>query len=59
MQNFNFKKGDIIIFCDEEFEVIEAYTNSGKVRPIGEDYCIYPFYWKYGDSICRLKADIK
>jgi len=52
----DFKKGDIIVFCDEEYEVMENYGTSGKVK---ENYpngtVIDTFYWVYGNSECTLK----
>lgn len=56
MNNFGFKKGDIIEFCDDEFEVIENYGDSGKVKENGKGGCIIkPFYWNYCGEICKLK----
>lgn len=52
----SFKSGDIIIFCDEEFEVICNYGISGKVKENCEDGCIIDnFYWVYGNNECVLR----
>jgi len=58
----DFKKGDIIEFCEDQFEVLENYGNSGKVREYpntqkdnwGFQTVIYPFYWEYQGSKCKL-----
>ena len=44
-----FKVGDIIEFCGQEFEVLECYDNtSGRVRENCEGGCIINnFYWTY------------
>lgn len=56
MENRNFKKGDIIIFCDEEFQVIENYGYSGKVIEVCGGTIINNFYWSYDGSKCELKS---
>lgn len=54
---FNFKKGDIIEFCGDEFVVIENYGDSGKVKENSKQGCtINPFYWKYSGETCKLKT---
>lgn len=55
----DFKKGDIIIFCDEEFEVLVNYGDCGKVRensPNGAT--IDDFYWNYCGSKCERKISL-
>lgn len=52
----DFKKGDIIIFCDEEFEVIENHGSSGKVKEVCGGTIINNFYWNYQGSRCELKT---
>lgn len=54
----DFKRGDIIIFCDQEFEVIKNYGESGLVRENCKNGCyIDDFRWKYGNDICELKNE--
>lgn len=56
---FNFKQGDIVEFCNEEFIVIENYGNSGKVRENHKDgVIITKFYWEYYGEKCVLKEGI-
>ncbi|WP_154231154.1 hypothetical protein [Clostridium botulinum] len=57
MENRDFKKGDIIIFCDEEFQVIENYGYSGKVKEVYGGTIINNFYWNYQGSKCELKSN--
>lgn len=57
MENRDFKKGDIIIFCDEEFEVIKNYGYSGKVKEVYGGTIINNFYWSYHGSKCELKSN--
>lgn len=54
LEERNFKKGDIIVFCDEEFEVLDNYGNSGKVKEAYGDTVINNFYWNYGGCRCEL-----
>lgn len=51
-----FKVGDIIEFCGQEFEVLECYDNtSGRVRENCEGGCIINnFYWTYSGEECKL-----
>jgi len=59
---FDFKKGDIIEFCDEQYEVLENYGTSGKVREYpysqinnwGFQTVIDSFYWNYSGEKCKL-----
>ncbi|KRU40032.1 hypothetical protein [Clostridium sporogenes] len=57
MKNRDFKKGDIIIFCDEEFQVIENYGYSGKVKEVYGGTIINNFHWNYQGSKCELKSN--
>lgn len=56
LELMDFKKGDIIIFCDEEFEVIENHGSSGKVKEVCGGTIINNFYWNYQGSRCELKT---
>lgn len=51
----NFKKGDIITFCGEEFEVLENNGHSGKVREVHGGTIINTFYWDFAEEKCELK----
>lgn len=51
-----FKKGDIIVFCDEEFEVLKNNGYSGKVKEVRGGTIINPFYWSFEGSHCKLKG---
>lgn len=53
----NFKKGDVIKFCDEEYEVIENSGYSGKVKEVHGGTVINPFYWAFGKDECVLKSN--
>ncbi|MBY6842872.1 hypothetical protein [Clostridium botulinum] len=56
LEERHFKTGDIIIFCDEEFEVLDNYGSYGKVKentPNGT--IISKFYWNYAEERCELK----
>ena len=53
---FNFKKGAIIIYCDDEFEVIKNYGNHGRVKENCKGGCIIdPFYWDCFGEKAKLK----
>lgn len=55
MEEYKFKKGDIIEYCGDEFEVLENYGSSGTVK---ENYeggvTIGNFYWDYCGEKCTL-----
>lgn len=54
----NFKSGDIIVFCNEEFIVIENYGSSGKVKENCDGgNIINNFYWEYQGEKCKLKSN--
>lgn len=55
LEQRNFKKGDIILFCDEEFEVLENYGIKGKVKEVYGGVVIDSFYWNFKGSRCELK----
>lgn len=57
LERVDFKKGDIIIYCDDEFEVLENYGKSGKVKEVCGDVIIDNFYWNFRGSICELKTN--
>lgn len=46
-QVFDFEKGDIIEFCDENYFVIENSGSQGVVNPLGENYYVRFFEWQY------------
>lgn len=48
----DFKKGDIIEYCDERFEVVENYGSTGKVKYVGDDTLILPMNWEYAGERC-------
>lgn len=56
LERMDFKKGDIIIFCNEEFEVLENYGCSGKVKEVYGESVIDNFYWNYQGDKCALKS---
>ena len=47
---FNFKKGDVVEFCDEHYFVIENNGLTGVVNPFGETFYLRNFYWKFQDE---------
>ena len=54
----DFKSGDVIVFCNEEFIVIENYGRSGKVKENCDDgNIINNFYWEYHGEKCKLKSN--
>lgn len=56
LERMDFKKGDIIVFADEEFQVLENYGCSGKVKEVCGDTIINNFYWNYQGERCVLKG---
>lgn len=55
----DFKQGDIIVYCDEEYVVLENQGNRGIVRENYENgFVIDPFYWEYGGYQCTLKEQV-
>lgn len=50
----NWKKSDIIKFCGEEYEVLENYGHTGKVRHVEEETTCNSFYWEYLGEKCEL-----
>jgi len=58
----DFKPGDIIDFCGDQFEVLENNGYSGKVREYpntqennwGFQTVIYPFYWEFDGEKSKL-----
>jgi hypothetical protein len=54
-----FKEGEEVDFCGESFIVLKNYGTRGKVRPLGENYTIDPFYWEYqGMEVRRVKRNV-
>lgn len=52
----NFKVGDVIVFCNEEFIVLENWGDSGKVKENSKNgNVIGKFYWEYYGEKCKLK----
>ncbi len=49
---FDFKPGDVIRFCDENYYVIENHGSQGVVCPFGETHYIRGFQWEFGKSDC-------
>jgi hypothetical protein len=54
MDKFNFKIGDVIEFCDQQYFVIENHGSKGVVNPIGENFYIRFFNWQYGEEVSRF-----
>jgi len=44
---FDFQKGDVVEFCDEQYFVIENNGSTGVVNPFGETFYLRNFYWKF------------
>jgi len=52
----DFKKGDVIIFCEEEYEVLDNYGTTGKVKENSPNGTVISnFYWVFGKDECVLK----
>ena len=51
-----FSPGDHIIFCDEEYIVIEDHGSSGTVKDMS-GVQINSWYWSYGNDHCILKEE--
>jgi hypothetical protein len=51
---FDFKKGDVVEFCDEQYYVIVNFGSSGVVCPLGETYYVNNFYWNYCGEITKF-----
>ena len=49
-----FNVNSTIIFCGDEYRVLEANDLYGKVEDTN-GVIIDKFYWKFGDDECRLK----
>ncbi|MNK73659.1 hypothetical protein D3C87_931570 [compost metagenome] len=55
----DFKQGDIIIYCDEEFVVLKNHGDRGRVKENYDDgFVIDPFYWEYDGERCFLKRKL-
>lgn len=56
MEKFDFKQGDIIEFCEQEFKVMSNTGLCGTVQENCEDgKIIKGFYWSYGGENSILK----
>lgn len=51
-----FEPGEIIIYCDEEYEVIDNYGTSGTVKDAGGD--LAKFWWEAYGEVCRRKVTL-
>jgi len=54
-----FRKGDIIEWCDEKYEVIEVNGNIGRVKVLGTNEIIRNFKFDYGGEIARKLKERK
>jgi hypothetical protein len=49
-----FESGELIEFCDDQYEVLANHGNSGTVRELGLNGSkINPFYWSFGGEYCH------
>jgi hypothetical protein len=55
MNKFDFKSGDIIIWCGECYKVIENWGYYGKVQQGSLE--VFPFYWEYQGESSRLATE--
>lgn len=55
-----FERGEVIVFCEEEYVVMENYGLSGKVHVYGfEQNIIGNFYWDfYGEACVRKETEL-
>jgi hypothetical protein len=49
-----FERGDVIMFCDEHYFVIENNGANGVVAPFGETCYLNTFWWELGDDKCTF-----
>ena len=49
-----FDRGDVIEFCDEEYIVVRGGSYMGAVCPIGTEYWIASFYWRFEGTACTF-----
>jgi hypothetical protein len=54
MYDPNFKEGDIIDFCDEQYVVLTNNGGSGRVQENYKNGDIINFYWEYAGEKCVL-----
>ena len=54
-----FEPGEVIIWCEEEYIVLENYGNSGNVKYNieGDNEEIGNFYWNYCGTIAERKTN--
>lgn len=53
---YSFSPGDHIMFCDEEYIVVENHGSSGIVKDMSGTQ-INSWYWKHGSDHCIPKED--
>lgn len=51
-----FQAGETIDYCDERYVVEANHGNSGTVRELHGTARVSPFYWTFGDAVCRRVA---
>lgn len=49
-----FEPGDVIMFCDEHYFVIENNGANGVVAPFRETCYLNTFWWELGDDKCTF-----
>ncbi len=55
----DFKPGDVIEYCGEEYLVLENQGTRGRVQENYEDGdIIYPFYWSFDGRECKLVKSV-
>lgn len=50
---FTFKKGDVVEFCGELYEVIENHGVSGTVKELDTSQVITKFKWVFGKEVTK------
>lgn len=50
----DFKKGDVVEFCDQQYYVIENNGSKGVVNPFGENFYLSDFHWELGDEVTKF-----
>jgi len=51
---FDFKPGDVVEFCDQQYFVVENNGSSGVVNPLGETFYLRNFYWKFKGEVTNF-----
>ena len=49
-----FESGEVIIFCEDEYMVVDNFGDSGKVR-YPNDRDIFSFKWRFEGEDCKRK----